>query len=347
MRIKMKKSGMKILKWLAVSLAIQLLILMALEIMLSYKGVVEVSSVSEPVIRNTSVKLPKGASGVKVSHDGMYAAFMLDSRMHVINLAQKRTVKILSFQTGEITCYRWLPDRHMLIFASKMENDDGGGIRVSTYDVSSDTQKSYPGIKNLPKGAHVTDIELSTLTNITYIKVKLGNDRAMLYGYNIMSNLFYASDLDASAVIRQMVYRDAIVWQDEKGRLHIWDGENKDTRIIHYEAPLALLAIDNQDMAYVGELDSHNNIKKVLVGDPVQNTVDEWRSVDLKEAVSSKNLVVTSDGTILEVDEERSIIRVVEWDRQIEYKGKLIQVLDKHIVCIDRDRLIITAVELW
>ena len=101
----------------------------------------------------------------------------------------------------------------MLIYSIKEPEGITGRVRISTYDISAELDRSYPDIKNLPSGSEIIEIELSPLTNIVYPMIKTSSSRARIYKFDIMDNLSLIMKTDLSTIIKETMYSDRLIYQ--------------------------------------------------------------------------------------------------------------------------------------
>ena len=186
--------------------------------------------------------------------------------MEIINNNEKKIVKLIDSDNGEINYYRWVPDRNIVIYSFKSSGAKNGTVQIDTYDVDTDLERSYPEIGELPKGSEVNDIELSALTNIVYVKIKAENANAIIYKFNIMNNLNYVMDTSINTVIKETYYSDNLLYQDKKNRIYIRDGIKGGSKLLSFKGKMVLLGIDGEDKAYIGELNNDNKVYKLYYG---------------------------------------------------------------------------------
>ncbi|MGE5614103.1 MAG: hypothetical protein ACM3XR_06815, partial [Bacillota bacterium] len=179
----MKKLKM-IIKWVLLSLLLQTAVLAYINfIYLPNRGKYTATAFEEgpASVKNRSYVLPEGAAGVSVSFDGLYAAYKKGDNVVIVDIDKKKSIRELDPAGGSITYYRWLPDREMLIYAVREPGGKKGCVRIATYDIGPELERSYPDIVNLPEGSEVVNIELSPLTNVVYPMIKTSKTRARIY----------------------------------------------------------------------------------------------------------------------------------------------------------------------
>lgn len=200
-------------------------------------------------------------SDFKKSVDNNFAAYLSAGNLNIINEGNKSVIKVSGADT--VNCYRWLPGRDIVIFAE--ENHKAGSIALKTYDAQKNYVRSYPVIKDIPKISTVNGIELSTITNIVYMSVKVNNSALEIYKYDIMDNIGFIMKLPLNTIIKELNFSDKIVFQNDKKNISIWDGNSKKTFTFFLEKEGLLLGIDKDDNINVGEYSSNGFINKILI----------------------------------------------------------------------------------
>ncbi|HOQ07072.1 MAG TPA: hypothetical protein PK127_06090 [Clostridiales bacterium] len=264
-----------------------------------------------PAVKNRSYRLPEGADHISVSFDGLYAAYMLDGKLIVVDIDSGREIRRLDSAGGVITFNRWLPDREMLIYAIKEPEGKSGRVRISTYDVIPDLDRSYPDIKGLPGGSAVVGIELSPMTNIVYPKIQTSDTRARIYRFDIMDNLSLIFKTDLTTVIKETLYTDNLVYQPAGERTRVRNGQTGKTTYIPVKSAHLLLEIDGRDMIYAGITDKSGNVTEIRYGKAGSDAGD-WESINLDMAVSADDIIITPDGSVYVVDRDTRTVECVK-----------------------------------
>ncbi len=264
-----------------------------------------------PGVKDRSYRLPEGSDHVSVSFDGLYASFMLDGKLVVADLDSGREIKQLGPAGGEITFHRWLPDREMLIYAIKEPEGKSGRVRISTYDVIPDLNRSYPDIKGLPEGSAVVGIELSPMTNIVYPKIQTSKTRARIYRFDIMDNLNLVFKTDLTTVIKETLYTDNLVYQLAGERTRVRNGQTGKTTYIPVKQAHLLLDIDGRDVIYAGMTDRSGNVTEIRFGKAGAGA-DDWDGLSLGRAVAADDILITPDGSVYIVDRQASNVECVK-----------------------------------
>lgn len=348
-----------IYRWVLISVIMQAAVLSYINfIYLPGRGAVKATMYQGEMeaIKNRSIKLPDGASEVKVSFDGLYAAYRLENEVLVADIDRKKTIKKLTPSGGVFTYFRWLQDREMLIYSIKEPDGMSGKVRISTYDIVPELERSYPDIKGLPKGSEVIDLELSPLTNIVYPMVKISETKAKIYKFDIMDNLKLIMTTGISTIIKETMYTDSLAYQPADGKIRMRSGKTgKITQMPVKEAKL-LLATDDNDDIYLAATDENKKITALYSG-KIGQKANEWKTVKLSQPLSAADIFITAEGTIYSADKQRRTIQLIESADAdatnlciesadaIAYKGELLTVLDNYVVSLDGNKLILRIIK--
>lgn len=331
----------KIYGWIIVSVILQTLILAYFNyVYIPNRGAFRATmyEADETAVKSRSYRLPGGATDIKVSFDGLYVAYRIENSLEIADIDRRKTIKKLSAGNGEFSYYRWLPDREMLIYSIKEPDGKIGRVRLSTYDIGPELDRSYPDIKGLPEGSSITDIELSPLTNIVYPFIKTSDTRARIYQFDIMDTLRLTMKTDLSTVIKETMYSNNLVYQVPGESIRIRNGKSGRTTGIPVKEADLLLAVDDNDYIYAGSQDKSGKITCIYFGKPEQSA-DEWKKATPDQALPPENIIVTPGGDIYSVDSQAKKVTDLKNSDTAEYNGDFLTALDNYVVSMDGDKL--------
>lgn len=339
----------KIYNWVILSVIFQVVVLLFFNnVYLARRGeakavLVEDKQDNKPV-KELKVGVPQEAKEIRVSFDNSFVAYLMDKQLEIIKVSDGKTVKTINFDTDEITFYRWLPDRNMVIYAIKAPDSQSGKVQVITYNVDSEVEHAYPKITGVPAKSRITAIELSPLTNVVYAKVVTGSGNAKIYKYDIMSNLSFVMNTNEKSVLKEMNYDNKLVYQDEKYKLFVWDGLKASSTQLPYKEKLALFAVVGlDDEIYVGELNSEGKVTGIRYGTSNQ-TVDKWNTIEVKTPVLPENIIITSEGGVYERAEDKNFVYNLKNSGKIPYEGSYVEIFGNHIVTREGKNLKINSI---
>jgi hypothetical protein len=333
-------------KWILISIVLQTAVLAYLNyVYLPNRGHFR-STMYEtelPAVKNRSVRLPEGASDISVSYDGLYAAYKMGRRLEIADIDKKKIIRKLEPSGGEFTYFRWLPDREMLIFAEKEPEGKSSSVRISTYDIVPELNRSYPDIEKLPEGSGVIDIELSPLTNIVYPMIQTSDTRARVYKFDIMDNLKLIFKTDLTTIIKETMYTDNLIYQPAGERIRIMNGRTGKVTYAPVKEADLLLAVDDNDIIYAAVTDDTGNVTAVWYGKAGSKS-DAWEKASLSAPVLPDDIFITAGGEVFAADRSSGTIKCIKGGRDLlEYDGELLTVLDDYLVTLDGGKLVLRA----
>jgi len=336
----LKKLG-RICRWILFSLMLQTAVLAYLNyVYIPGRGAFTATAydVQAGAIKNRSYGLPDGASGIKVSHDGLYAAFMSEGRLEIADVDRKKIIKKADSSGGSFSYYRWLPDRDMLIYTIKEPEGKSGCVRILTYDIGAELDRSYPDIKNLPEGSKVIDLQLSPLTNVVYVMIQTSDTRVRIYKFDIMDNLELIMKADLGIIIRETMYSDNLIYQPQGGKIVIRDGRTGRKSNIPVKEAALLLNVDERDFIYAASTDEAGRITQIYYGKAGQKA-DDWMSISPIKPTEPDDVFITPQGVVFQADRQNRTIRNLNDSSMIEYSGTLLTVTDNYAVSVDEGKL--------
>ena len=342
----MKKLKM-IYCWILISVILQVAVLSYVNfIYLPGRGAIKATMYEAEAadVKGRSLKLPEGAGEVAVSFDGLYAAYRIDQNLVIADMDTRKTVKTLEPSGGEFNCFRWLPDREMLIYSIKEPDGKSGQVRISTYDIGPGLDRSYPAVKSLPKDSEVTDIVLSPLTNVVYPMIKVSKTKAKIYKFDIMDNLKFIMNTSTSTNIFETMYSDSLVYQSPDSGIRIRSGRTGGISRLPVKLATKLLATDDNDFIYAAATDKTGSLTAIYSGKAEQKA-EEWETLSPERPLKAENVYVTAGGTIYYAEVDTKKVHALEGTGVTEYQGDLLTVLEDYAVSIDGNKLLVKVLK--
>lgn len=332
------KAIARIYKWIIISVALQLITLSYFNfIYLPGRSNIKATFFEDGSKNDISVVLPDNASDIKVSFDGTFAGYIDGGNLEIIELTTGKKIKTFAPETGELSYYRWLPDRNMVIYTVCAPKGSSATVTINTFELDLEMERSYPPINKLPTGSRVQDLELSPLTNIVYVKVNTSETKSRIYKFNIMDDLSFIDTMASDVEIKALNYSDSLTYA-EGSKLRIRNGISGALSTVSFESSIALLAIDSKDNIYVGELNEEERVVRIYHGKTEDFKEKIWEVVELESPLLPRNISVTPDGSIY-VTSEANRIYDLRSDRQIAYSGEFIEMLNKAVISKTENRL--------
>ncbi len=291
-------------------------------------------------LKDRSYKLPEGAGEVKVSFDGLYAAYRLGDILVIVDMDSGRTIKKLSPSGGAFSYYKWLPDRDMLIYTIKEPEGKSERVRISTFDIVPELDRSYPDITNLPRGSMVIDLQLSPLTNIVYPMIQTSESRVRIYKFDIMDNLSLIMKADLGMIIGETMYSDYLIYQPVGDKIRIRNGPSSKTSNPAFKKPDLLLTVDDFDFIYAASTDEVGKLTEIHYG-KIGHKTDEWQTIALGSATRAQDVFITPEGAVYLADRHAKTILDLKGSLRMTYSGDLLTVIDSYVVSIDEGKLVL------
>lgn len=340
----MKRVG-RAYRWFLLSLILQVLLLCYLEFFyLNSSGSVKVTAYAPANEKpsNREIVLPQDASGIKVSNDGSYAAYLTEGNLEITDTKNNKNKKTLKREGWELTSFTWVPDRPMVAVAY-VKSGKTSSVVITTYEMSTGVERSYPELKGLSPGSRVTGIELSPLTNIVYFKLKTSETKAAIYRFNIMDNMKRLLSIAPEAKFLETIYSENLIYESG-GAIKVRSGKTGKTYTVPVKSRCELIGLDSEDKVYIGVIGENGKIPSVHYGDMTASGVD-LEKVDLKEPVDPGNLLVSPDGMILEKVDKDNALYDTGTGKKYGYSGEFVQLLDNYIVSKAGRRLKLAVVK--
>lgn len=314
--------------------------------------VLPVSSIGSSEPAEISVKIPQYATDIKVSHDLSYAAYMLENHLEIVDIAKQKTIKTInsyfpdsknSIKTqknnSNITCYKWLPDKDIIMYTLSSASGHEGRIQVFTYDASTGNEHSGVSLEgNIPGGSEGVDLIISPITMVTYLKVKISDDEARLYRINLMDQIFEPISININSRAIIGYYTENLFFQNSNRELFRKNGLDpvKKLQFSNKAVPLAVVGSDGngKDVAYIGQLDKDNKVDKILYG-MIDTDPSKWAEISLKNPKSPLDVTVLSDGSVYEISRTDNSVVNLKGSAKFEFTGKFIDIMDNRVIYLE------------
>jgi len=335
----MKKMFKNIIVTIMISLIIQLGGLLYLNnfLLTSSATVKSQKVVDENSSNKTSIskfKVPDNATTISVSYDASYISYYLNDMLYVVNTKTNNSVNVSSSNGLKISFYKWLPDRNrMLIVETESRN-----LSLSYYDVAQSQKSKITDLLMISSTSKVKDIEAAPLTNVIYIKVSNGYAYNSIYWVNIMkSRKKIITKTQNIGNIEVVPHEDKMLYEDlNNNKIYATGSDNALSFIDSTKS--CLLAIDNNDQAYIGNIDSNNNIDKIYYGTLNGN----WQSLPVNTPVSKVHLLVTTSGKVYVNDNLKGTVTELKTGKETTYKGVFIQLYSNGVASLSDANLVKT-----
>lgn len=335
---KFKKVGI----WVIVSLFVQSAVLFYLDkyYFITEKDVIvtKLQPSTKPVKKDIEIKIPEKVSHLNISFDGKYLAYSEGDSLKVVNTLTGGIKEVTFDKDVKVSYYKWFPDINSMIIAEKKTSTKGDTVRFSNYDAAKDKKKDISNDNNgnaiyitLPdKKSEIEDIELSTLTNMIYVKVKHSGNRNSIYTMDVMAqmqklkiNSYFTGNILTFPHEARMAYEDLTY-----KKVYV-TGANNPVTIKGVSNP-CVLGTDDDDKLYVGQIEG-DKVKKIYYG-VVKDSTDKWQSLELKTPVNKKDIYVAENGTVYANNNLKGVVTILSTGKEISYKGQFLQMYNGGII---------------
>jgi hypothetical protein len=345
----MKKLILRIYKWIIISVTLQILLLMFVDTYMFGSGS-EITTSDDPVVEEpkvpdgSKVNIGEKASNIKISYEKRFASYILDGKLMVMDIAKKSNIKEI-FETGkDVTYYRWMNDRNILIYATKTNIGTSSELEITTIDVDNDKIRVLPKITKQPFNSQINSIEFSHLTNMIYAKAVTGKVER-IYSFDIMNQMEYVTETTLGAVMRETNLTDHLFMDNGIGKIKIWSGSRRSINTLDVKEKSVLLGITEKDEVILGVLDKDNLIEAIKVGKMEQNTIKTWKTIEMENHGDAEYFIITNEGKIFYNDIKISTLFEVGSILNKQYNGKLVDVKGDSIITQQDEKLIISNLQ--
>lgn len=277
------------------------------------------------------IKIPEKAINITTSYDGKYLAYFVGETLKVLNTDNGEEKNVQLEDAAKVSYYKWLPDVNSIIIAEKYTSNKGDYLMLTNYDVAKNKKKDIKDERNgesghiyLPdKKSEVEDIELSTLTNIIYVKIGHNGGKNALYSINVMGQMEKKrinSYVTGNFVI--FPHEDKLAYDDLTYHKVYVTGVQGAINIKGVTRPTTI-AVDSDDRLYIGQTEGEK-IKKIFFG-TIKESTDNWKSIDLKVPAERKDIYVSEDGKVYANDNLRGVVTDLGTGMETSYKGEFLQ----------------------
>ena len=327
--------------WIALSLSLQCLALFYVDrYFLATDSKVVTEKVDEDKsekTKNIDIMIPENAEKVIASYDAKYLSYYENKTLKIAN-CKDGTIKDIAVNEGsEISFYEWLPDRNRILLVEKKSSDDSSNLILYYYDVSKGAKVKIKDLAWADTKSEVEDIQLSTLTGVTYVKVSSKGERSSIYRIDRMGSMTKTYTIpNFVSNISLVRHEDKLVYE---GSVYnkIYITSSQDTINVEGVDKLTLIGTDDDDKVYVGEL-KDKLISKIYYGKASESTSD-WKVIDLQIPAIKTDLFVSSAGKVYQNDALKGVVKEINSGTQTSYEGNLLQLYTKGIVSLVNNKI--------
>lgn len=341
------KKFKKIIIWALLSIMMQCAGLLFLDkIYFKHSSEFEITEVETGSnITDLSIEVPSTASNIQSSYDGKYISYFIDDKFYLGDTKAGTVTEVITNEDNNAVLYaEWLPDRNRVTIAEKIVNDSGRTvINIINYDAKSQSKYQLKEICRYQNGMQVDSIVTTTLSGVSYVSVSKGANNASIYRIDINENMEQLNvSISTLGAMKIFPHKDVMIYEDDLNKRFYYYTNDKITRInTGTYSNLQLLAVDNNDIVYMGE-ESNNKISKIIYG-TLDTNIASWNTMNLEKAKDAKDIYVNEKGEMLINDNlEGSVTNMTTGDK-VMYNGKFISVNNRVICSSDNESIYIKS----
>lgn len=303
---------------------------------------------------------------IKVSFDGKYIAYTLNGELQIANIQTGAKTALKTANNMKLSFFKWVYDRDRLIIAETAKYDNYAKLyRVDTKDLKvttsvtgaasaqqakteiepeeiRDTVQSQKVQIKLPANNYtVSDLDFSTSTSITYLKLTNSSNESRLWKFNIPDENRMYSSISTRTIgnIQSLKDQSELLYENtEKGNVCV---AGKGILTINGTTKYQILGFDKVDNVYLAKGDGKTTseivygslMKKDTYTDNLKLTLKpEMTSVKLDKSVDINKIYVSFGGGIYTVDDANNEITNATTNKKITFKGKLVSFYNKGFI---------------
>ncbi|MDP4108468.1 MAG: hypothetical protein Q8878_00435 [Bacillota bacterium] len=267
------------------------------------------------------------AENLQCSYDGFYISYIKNGRLIIVSMSSGKSSKIYAEDGGEILNYKWIYDRNRIVIAEKAEDDsDKPCLKLYFYDTADKVKTQVENalddrVVSVPLSSPrvtVSDIDMSTLTNLTYFKLTDEDGKSVIYRMNVNSDIKKLSTKSSVGKIMTLKSDDELFYEDSKNDNVIRLGGR--TLRINGDKKLRILGVDSDDNAYFASCE--NGETKLIYFGSVQKA--DWKKISLMENVNINDITIGADGGVYYVDKGNQTMKNLLSGTETGFKGRFI-----------------------
>lgn len=287
-----------------------------------------------------SINIPDDAININASYDGRFVSYCENGTLKTVDTSNGQLKEVLPAKGDTISFYNWVSDRHRLIIAEK-PNDGGGEIQLKSYDAAKDIKNNINDVTWSNSSSKVSDIQISPVTNLIYVKVSRNSYKSEIYLNNAMDDVS-SVDTTSSKIgnIKIVPNKAELVYEDLSSHRIVSTDDNVSMDFSNVASPV-LLGVDDNNNVYVGN-EINGLITNILYGNTAI-PVAQWQTINVVNQFNPKDLFITENGNIYVNDNLKGIVTSIKTNKTTDYKGSLIKMTEKEIVSQNNGKLVNTS----
>ncbi|GFZ34531.1 hypothetical protein CSC2_50570 [Clostridium zeae] len=339
----MKKRFIIIAIYLLVAIALQTSVLA----LINYKYLAGFSA-PDKVVESKPVEAPKpvekknmieaDASDIKASESNKYVSYIKDNQLKYLILDKYDSVVASKVKPY---LYSWLYDDKILYINNIKDNTNNYEFYI--YDIDKKEKNLVATLKLQDENAQLEKVVNSSLKNLLFVKVK-NYGKEQVFKLNTQQGVFEDVNTQARDIEDLLVipHEDKIIY-NTKSLNKFYISYISKTIALKENGKQVLLGVDNSDRVFVGI--SKNDVITAIYYGLINEGIDSWTKVQVKNDIKKDNIMISKDGKIFELNPETQIIKSVVGDKALAYKGTYLNMKDNNILSIKDNEVIVNKSE--
>ncbi len=297
-------------------------------------------------VKDSSMTIPSNAEDIQVSYDGKYVTYSVNNKFYLGDTNAGTINEIITDESDEVLYAEWLPDRNRITIAEKIVNERGKEvINIINYDAKSNTKYQLKEVCRYESGMEVDGIVTTTLSGVSYVSVSRNGNNSNIYRIDINENMKNLGvKIGSLGAFKIFPHKDVVLYEDQLNKqFHYYKNEKTYSIKTGTYSNLELLAVDNNDIVYMGEV-TNKKIGKVIYGN-LDTDISSWETINLDKPKDSKDIYVNDKGELLVNDNLEGVITNMKTGEKVSYDGKFISVNNKVICSSDNEEIYIKSLK--
>lgn len=302
-----------------------------------------------------SIDIPTGTKDVKVSYDGSYAAYLVDNKLHIVDVNTKESKKVIdnffinkdntiSKTESKISVFKWIPYKNMIMFAMSNTPNTATKGQIYTYDLETGNlhvSKTMLADNYIPRGGEISDIIISPFTMVYYIRVAGGQSNDRFYRVDIMDDFYTSVNLPGTSVAKIGFYTEDLYYSEGDQKITVKSGLKSPVSVT-LPSKQVLLGIggtskEAKDIIYSGVLNSEGKVESIIYGN--QNiSPSEWKSLKVDKPLSKSEFVIKDEEKIYSIGSDNNVTELVS-GKKTSFSGQFIDVTDTQVAYLSDGKL--------
>lgn len=298
----------------------------------------------------SKIYIDKGYKNISYSNDGKYVSYLYNSTLEILNLGNGEKTKVYPEKGADISNYKWVYDRSRIILAEKtVVNSSSGYFKFYYYDLdNTDKVEIFNNVNNKTikitvsgTAEKISDIEMSTLTNVIYVKTSDSKGLNKIFRINIMAQQDKLNTITNNiGRIVSLKKDDTLIYEDfDNGKVYKY-GSNTPI-VIKGESKFKLLGVDDEDNVYLALMEN-NKTNLIYFGNLTDKT---WKKYSVNNSVGEKDIFVNNNGKVFINDSTSSILSELGTNKETNYSGSLIGIYNAGLISEKNNEIITKLIQ--